>query len=270
LDPKVTVHYQPNHNTLIYASYSQGFKSGGFNAGFLSPAFKPERLKSYEVGLKTDLLDHRFRANLAGFYYDYSNLQVNITEGIQLITRNAAKAELYGLEGQFTFLPIDDLRISLNASYLHSEYKDYISPNPRLPGQGDPGVTLPATGAPAFDLSGNQLAYAPKYKLDGEIAYTIHSNAWAITPRASVTYTARTFFNQFEEYFVSQPAYAKGDVYLDIENKDWNLSVTLFVHNVTDKYYTTSGTVSSDFLGYQVVGALGAPRTFGATILKRF
>lgn len=270
LDPKVTVHYKPNQTTYLYATFSQGFKSGGFNAGFLSPPFRPEKLRSYEAGLKTDLFDRRFRANIAGFYYDYSNLQVNITEGIQLITRNAAKAALYGFEGQFTFLPVDDLRLNLNASYLHSEYKNYITPNPRLAGQGDPGVTLPATGQPAFDLSGNQLAYAPKYKLDAEIAYTIRSGAWEITPRGNVTYTSRTYFNQFEEAFVSQPAFTKFDVYLDIENKDWDMTLTAFVRNAGNKYYTTSGTVSSDFLGYQVVGAPGAPRTYGVTVIKRF
>lgn len=270
LDPKVTVHYKPNSDTLIYATFSQGFKSGGFNAGFLSPAFSPEKLRSYEAGLKTDLFDRRFRANVSAFYYDYGNLQVNITEGIQLITRNAAKASLYGLEGQFTFLPVDDLRLSLSTSYLHSEYKQYISPNPRLAGQGDPGVTLPGTGAPAFDLSGNQLAYAPKYKLDGEIAYTIHGGSWDITPRANATYTSRTFFNQFEESFVSQPGFTKFDLYLDVENKDLGISITAFARNLTNKFYTTSGTVSSDFLGYQVVGAPGAPRTYGVTAIKRF
>ncbi|QUT05781.1 TonB-dependent receptor [Sphingobium phenoxybenzoativorans] len=275
-DPKVTVHYQFTPQTMAYVTFSKGFKSGGFNAGFLQAPFSPEKLTMYEGGIKADLFDRRLRANVAAFYYDYSNLQVNITEGIRLITRNAAKAKLYGFEGQFTAVPVDDLRLNLNLSYLHSEYTNYLTPNPLFPGQSDPGVTIPDSanpggpGLPAFDLSGNQLAYAPKYKIDGEIAYTIHAGFADITPRANVTWTSRTYFSQFNEPWAEQPSYTKVDAFLDIENKDLGLSGTIFVRNLTNKYYETSGTVSSDFLGYQVVGALGAPRTYGVTLTKRF
>lgn len=275
-DPKITVHYQVTPRTLAYLTYSQGFKSGGFNAGFLQAPFAPEKLKSYEGGLKTELLNRRLRANLAAFYYDYSNLQVNITEGISLITRNAARAALYGLEGQFTALPTDDLRLTLNAAYLHSKYKQYITPNPLFPGQGDPGVTIPDSGnpggpgLPAFNLSGNQLPYAPRYKVEGEIGYTFHADSADITPRADSTWTSRTYFNQFNEPWAQQRAFAKVDVFLDLDNKALGLSFTAYVRNLTKKYYKTSGTVSSNFLGYQVVGALGAPRTYGLSATKRF
>ncbi len=129
---------------------------------------------------------------------------------------------------------------------------------------------MPSTGQPAFDLSGKQLAYAPKYKLDAEVGYTIHASKIDVTPRANVTWTSKTYFSQFNEPWAMQPAYAKLDLFLDVEDKDLGLSLTLFARNVTNKFYEMSATVSSDFLGYQVVGALGAPRTYGATLTKRF
>ncbi len=276
IDPKITLHYQLTPRTLTYLTYSQGFKSGGFNGGFLQAPFAPERLKSYEGGIKTELLNRRVRANIAAFYYDYSNLQVNITEGLSLITRNAAKAELYGLEGQFTALPTDDLRLTLNVSYLHSKYKSYVTPNPLFPDQGDPGVTIPDSsnpggpGLPAFDLSGKQLPYAPKYKLDGEIGYTFHASFADVTPRADATWTSRTYFNQFNEPWAQQRSYTKVDLFVDFDNKRLGLSASIFARNLGNKYYKTSGTVSSGFLGYQVVGALGAPRTYGLSVTKRF
>jgi iron complex outermembrane receptor protein len=271
-DPKLTVHYKFSDSIFGYASYSQGFKSGGFNPGFLQAPFNPEDIKAYEVGLKADMFNRRLRANVSGFWYDYKNLQVNVAEGVQLITRNAAAARLYGLEGQFTALPTDDLRIELSAAWLHSEYTDYISGDPSFPGQGDPGVFIPsASGStPAFNLSGNQLAYAPKFKIDGEIGYTFHTGFGDVTPRANVMWSDKIYFSQFNHPWVQQKARAEINLFLDYALLDSGWSATAFIRNVGNVTYKVAGTVFSDFIGYQVGGQLGAPRTFGLTVTKRF
>ena len=266
-DPKITVHYEFDDGIFGYATYSQGFKSGGFNFGYLQEPFAPEKIKDYEVGLKADLFDRRLRANIAGFWYDYTNLQVTVVEGIRTVTRNAAGAKIYGIEGQFTALPVDDLEMKLNFSWLHSEYTRYISPDPSLPGQGT--ITLP-DGTMAFDLRGNQLAYSPKYKIDGEIGYTFHTGAGDFTPRANIIWTDRVYFSQFNHPFVSQPSRTEVNLFLDYDSGDSGWSASLFVRNLTDKTYAVAATAASDFIGGQVVGQLGAPRTFGVSVTKRF
>ncbi|WP_171905797.1 TonB-dependent receptor [Sphingobium phenoxybenzoativorans] len=266
-DPKATIHYQFADTVFGYATYSQGFKSGGFNFGYLQTAFAPEKIKDYEVGLKADLFDRKLRANIAGFWYDYTNLQVTVVEGIRTVTRNAAGARIYGLEGQFTALPVDDLQLKLNLSWLHSEYTKYISPDPSLPGQGP--ITLP-DGTQAFDLRGNQLAYSPKYKIDGEIGYTIHTGAGDFTPRANVIWVDRIYFSQFNHPFVSQPSRTEVNLFLDYNSGDSGWSGGLFVRNLTNKTYGVAATAASDFIGGQVVGQLGAPRTYGLSVTKRF
>lgn len=257
-NPKVTLHYQVNDSVFTYATYSVGFKSGGFNIGGLQPPFNPEKLTNFEVGLKTDLFDHRLRANLAGFWYDYKNLQVNIVEGIQNITRNAAKARLYGVEADFTALPLDDLQLSLNASWLHSEYLDYVTPDP-----------LDPMGTP-LQLAGNQLNYAPKYKISGEAAYTFHSGIGDITPRINLLYIDRIYFDQFNHLFVSQKARTELNLYVDLVSDDTNWSVNLFVKNATNDLYESGGTLGAPIFNFAVTGLVGAPQTFGGSITRRF
>src|SRR3546814_2587247 len=64
----VSIQFKPGQNKLVYATYSQGFKSGGYSVGSRLPVFKPETLTNYEVGLKADWLDGDLRTNLAFFY----------------------------------------------------------------------------------------------------------------------------------------------------------------------------------------------------------
>ena len=78
LDPKVVLSYTPRTNLLLYASYSKGFKSGGFNLGGLQAPFNPEKITDYEVGIKADWLDKRLRTNVSGFWYDYTDLQASV------------------------------------------------------------------------------------------------------------------------------------------------------------------------------------------------
>jgi len=90
--------------------------------------FNPEKLTDYEGGLKTTLFDNRVRLNVAGFYYDYTDLQVQQIYGTTLITANAASAHIYGAEAELTAALTRALTIDGNASWLHARYVKYIGP----------------------------------------------------------------------------------------------------------------------------------------------
>ena len=121
-DPRVALEYQVSDNVFAYASFSKGFKSGGFNVGNLQPAFKPEEITDYEVGLKTELFDGRLRANVTAFWYDYTNLQVSVIRDTALLTENAASAELKGFEVELQAAPTPELRLNASFSYLDGTY----------------------------------------------------------------------------------------------------------------------------------------------------
>lgn len=257
-DPRISLSYQFSPRVIGYATYSQGFKSGGFNIGGTQPAFNPERIKDYEIGLKGDFLGGRLRTNVAAFYYDYSELQVNQTRGISLQTVNAASAKIKGVEAEITALPTANLRLTINAAYLDAYYTEFLTDDP---------ARLPLGG---LDLSGNRLNYAPKYKVGGSIAYTIPTSYGTFTPTADVNWTDRVYFTAYNTSRLSQPAYANLDLSIRWvgNNPDWTGS--LFVRNVTDKLYLASAGVNNPLLRYNRSGQVSAPRTFGVQVTRHF
>ncbi len=134
--PKVGVEYKPNDDLLLYASFTQGFKSGGFNGRGNSTEtigpYDPETANSYEIGLKSDWADNRVRLNLAGFYVDYQDKQEEIirtnpaTGATITIVDNAASVKIYGVEAEWTIIPVDGLTLSGTAAYLNAKYGEFV------------------------------------------------------------------------------------------------------------------------------------------------
>lgn len=129
--PRFAANYKVDENILFFASATRGFKSGGWNArgtvaNQLLP-FGPEKIWSYEAGLKSDLFTRRVRANLTFFYADVSNLQtpsalVAANGSITFLTRNFADYRNKGIEAEFTFLPVDGLNLYANFGYQDDKY----------------------------------------------------------------------------------------------------------------------------------------------------
>ncbi|MEO0981705.1 MAG: TonB-dependent receptor [Pseudomonadota bacterium] len=136
------------NDTLIYASYSRGFKSGGFNPPVdpnlisgVPETFDPESINAYEIGTKNTLLDGTLQASLAGFFYDYNGLQVGRIQARTSINENV-DARIWGLEGEFVWSPVEDLLFNLTASYLNTEITAFESEDPRDPTAGQAGHIL--------------------------------------------------------------------------------------------------------------------------------
>jgi iron complex outermembrane receptor protein len=258
LDPRFTLTYQFNPRVIAYVTYSKGFKSGGFNIGGVQDPFKPERITDYEAGVKGDFLNGRLRANVAGFHYDYSNLQVNVVKGTNLLTLNAANAKVDGVEAELTALPTTDLRISLNAAWLNARYTSFKTVDNSRPELGE------------LDLSGNRLNYAPKYKVGGTVAYTIASPYGEFTPTVDVTWTDKIFYTPYNTTLLVQPAHTNVDLSVRWTGKNSAWTGSVYVRNVTDKIYYSSGAIANPFVGYFHAGQPSAPRTFGVQITRHF
>jgi iron complex outermembrane recepter protein len=258
LDPKVTLSYQFAPTIFGYATYSRGFKSGGFNIGGLQPPFRPEKLTNYEIGLKTEMFDHKLRANLSAFIYDYKDLQVNIVEGIAIVTRNAAQAKVKGVEAEITALPVDGLKLSFDGSYLDAYYTKFSATEDAFPELGPQ------------NLAGNRLNYAPKWKVDGEIGYTFQTSFGPLTPRVQGTWVDRVYFSQFNRPNLSQPAHAELNFFINYETNNKLWSANFFLRNATNKVYITGATTSTGLIGYAITGQYSAPRTVGFQVTRHF
>ena len=131
--PRFAVNYRPNDDLLFFASATRGFKSGGWNARATAPSqllpFAPEKVWSYEAGIKSDLFDRRVRANITAFWLDVSDLQVlgglqnPATGALTFLTRNFADYRNKGVEAEFTFVPVDNLNLYLNVGYQDDNYR---------------------------------------------------------------------------------------------------------------------------------------------------
>lgn len=135
--PALTLSYDIDDNVNAYLRVASGYNSGLFNAragtraAFLTPADE-ENVVSYELGLKSELLDNRIRINAAAFYADYKDMQIstllaNVTEGAATVISNAGKAVIRGVELELLARATEKLTVGLNFGYTDFKYKEFIT-----------------------------------------------------------------------------------------------------------------------------------------------
>lgn len=167
LTPKLSVQAQWTPNLLQYVTWSRGFKSGGFDnratrLDLATLPFNPEKVTTYEGGLKATLFDRALRSNIAIFYNDYKDLQVSFYDPAYVGSRrgNAGKAHSWGVEIENDLRLTDAFSVQASGGYLKAIFDDYK-------GAGGNGI----------DADGNPLTNAPKYSLSGGATYSIPLDA---------------------------------------------------------------------------------------------
>ena len=182
---KIALEYDVNSDTMIYLSFTAGYKPGGTNLTYGSDAedgsfsamvfetFEPETVDSMEFGIKSDFYDGKARANIAVFSYDYENLQFQATDPIpyQGGVANIPESEMSGVEIEFTALATDNLTFDMNLGFIDSEVSsDFEVLDNVLAFQYFFGEE-----ALRYDLrenvNGNELAKTPDFTADISITY---------------------------------------------------------------------------------------------------
>lgn len=148
--------------TMVYGSLSRSYKSGGINppsfSGAFEETFDPEYINAIEIGAKNRLMDGRMQANFTYFWYDYDGLQ-----NTKIIDRTSVNeninAQIQGVEMEFTYVPVDNLRLDAFVSWLDTEITGGESIDPANPTNGNPNfVTVKNGGADVFIAPTNVLA----------------------------------------------------------------------------------------------------------------
>lgn len=132
--------------TLVYASYSRGYRSGGFNPpatvpGLYPTAFAPETIDAYELGTKNVLLDASLQANLTAWYYNYSGYQISTIINRTSINQNI-NSKLWGVEGEFFYAPTSNWQFNASFGYTNSNIQNTSLLDTQNPTQDDPSYTL--------------------------------------------------------------------------------------------------------------------------------
>lgn len=256
--PKFGAEFDLTSKTLIYASATNGFKSGTFNVGQVNPAINPEKIWAYEAGIKSRLLDNKLDITAAAFHYDYSDLQVNKILGLATLTTNAAAAKITGGEISANARVTPQFTLDANFTYLHSRFSEFLSVNPLTP------------EAAAIDLSSNPLPGSPKYSatVGGQYVLPLSEN-YELTLNADAAYQSRIYFSEFQDEVISQKGVTKINLSAKLSfNND--LSVTVWGKNVTDKLVYGNKILGIPLWGYPIYGNVEPPATYGATLAVRF
>ena len=278
--PKFGIEFDVTPSTMLYASYTEGFKSGTYNIGQVNPVIDPETIKAYEAGFKTRFLDNAVELTGAYFHYDYTDLQVNKIIAISTVTTNAASAKVDGFELAGTIRPAPGFRLDGTFNYLDSRFSEFFSTNPLYP--GGPGtaaydIWLAANASaptPIFggaggveqDLKGYQLPGAPKYSFTAGAQYDLDlNNGGMLTLRGDLSWASRVHFSEFNDDNLSQPSVTKVNAMLRYDSgKAWKVSI--WGKNLTNEYVQANETVTIALWGYPRYGAVEPPRTYGATV----
>ncbi len=252
---------------MTYVSYSQGFKSGGFNERYNAAppgnapiSFGAENANTWEVGAKLNPTP-RLRVNAALFNTSYDNIQMTYRLGVVPLLFNAGKATIKGGELEATWSPVTHLAIDISAGYLDSGF-DSITPPP-------PFGSVSPTATATID---SRLPFTPDWTTHAGVAYTfVLGSGWTVTPRVDSSYTGGQYFDAGNSAEISQTGGVtlwNGSIAAESPDARWRIS--LDGQNLGDKLYRVAGTSSlSTSSGYaEVINA--RPRTLSVSAQFRF
>ncbi len=233
--PRIGVEYQASNDMLLFASFSQGFKSGTFNprATTAEQAADPENVDSIEIGLKSEWLDNRLRANVTLFSLDHKDRQyISVLPGkdsTELNQRlgNIGSSTGQGIEAEFTYLATDELVFNASFGFIDSEFEEVLDTNPETGAIFDKSDTFTISNTPDFT-----------YNLGAN--YTIESSMGDFIVNASYYY--RDDYVLFEESsLLTQDGYGLLNASITWYDDDTDWSVGLHMKNLTDEEYMVGG-----------------------------
>jgi iron complex outermembrane recepter protein len=267
--PRLVVNYEASDDINVYASATRGFKSGGFNLLAIQPGFAPEKVWSYEAGLKTRFAGGAGSLNANVFYADYKDIQVGQIVNLQSVLTNAAAATLKGAEVELAYRTPTGFDAGATLAYLDAKYDQFCTGDPTQP---TAPISAGCTAANPIDLAGNQFPRAPKWTLSGTLGYTADlGGSGDLGIRLDARYQSRTFFTQFNRPLIAQKGYTVVNGRVTWTSDSEKFSVGAFVNNLFDKTYFTEILESGAFNPQLVAqGYVAPPRTYGVTASVAF
>jgi iron complex outermembrane receptor protein len=257
--PRFSIRYSFSDDANIYATYSKGFKSSVLDSVSLTnDVANPERLDSFEVGVK-----YRNRGaslNVAAFYYNYDNLQVQFFNGARTLLGNASSAKIYGLEFDGSIMLTDELKVSSAASWIPSaKYGSF-------PGGVDFALPLTAGGLQqvVVDLTDDRLLKTPRFTGNIGLAYSKQLRAGTVEANFNA-YTSSSF-NWTPLRRIQTKAYTQFNAQIGFRPANSGFGVSVWGKNLGNKAVIQGATPSSNADGV----TYGAPRQIGITVDYRF
>jgi iron complex outermembrane recepter protein len=247
-------------DVLAYLSFNTGFKSGGFNAGPVgSPPYSPEKVKTYELGVKSDLFD-RVRLNVAAFYNDYTEIQIQELLGGSIGVVNGPSAKIYGGEADVSARISEGLTLTSAVTALSPTFGTFLGCH----------ITPAGGGIPAIlngDCSHNQVPLAARASANAGLDYTVRNVLGGdVTLNGHAYYTSKFYWDVGNNYFQGGYTTFGASAFWTDPGSHW--TVRLYGSNLGNKLVATwvginetAGNINEQYLD---------PRLFGVTFGYKF
>lgn len=276
-----SLQWQATDDVFLYAKFSKGYRPGGFDASGVAGAYGPERLYSKEIGAKTEfgIGDVAVRLNVAGFWDEFKDLQrftlVGASGGSVTAVTNAAAATIKGIEVEGMIIPIPELRLGINYSYLDAKYDtgSYTAAEISRACPADPLTQAPDT---SIFCPLSPYARTPKHMFTLTARYTLPTSpsfgnlsvggSWFYTD--SAWSTATSYINPGS--LIPSYSIVNADVtWRSVAGSDFDLS--LFATNLLNEEYQISESSSVYFGGSGLAfGQYGEPQMYGVRLRYNF
>ena len=222
---KLALTQQLNKQNSVYYSFSRGYKSGGYNAGYTtSPEqafdseYQAEKLNAYEIGSRHNFWQHKARLHLAVFYYDYQDQQVfiNMTTGTAPyhVLKNAGDSTIYGLDVELKMNPNEALALGMNIGYL---------PKANIGSYQDGDISV----------DDNRLPFTSQWNVSGSLRHEVEFLSGSLVSQLDFSFQSGFYFDQNENPYTEQKSFTvwHGSVTYQASNE---LALTLWGKNLTN------------------------------------
>jgi iron complex outermembrane receptor protein len=253
---RASAEYDVTDTSMIYVSYSEGFKSGGANYADCNPPWNPETIEAKEIGYKASFADGSTSLRAALFFYDYADFQVLQVLDLAGIVKNAGDADISGLEVELTSAWGENWTINTGMTLLETEYGFFLNTDGLRP------------GAP-YQNEGNPLNNAPDTSLNLGLTYEAALSSGAnLSISLDTAHRSRVYFREFGLKEDSQSAYTIINFNANWESADRGFSARVFVNNLTDEEHITGMKGLQTTYGRQ--GTWNMPRQVGIEVTRFF
>jgi len=281
---RIGADWKPREGLLAYVSISQGYRGVAFNGqAFGDPSqvtfADPEKLTSYELGLKTELGNRRGIFNATLFHYDYKNQQFldafPLPDGVGtgFRTTNAPQARIDGAEFELRGKVNPDLEMGATLGLMHSKYVD-LTLNQGLCVVA-PAVPGGPCAVPRVCCVGNQLIQAPDYDASIDVNWRVAQfSAGDLHLLANANFYGKQYFDAFNTERDAQGAYGVANARVSFESTGRRgYVIGAWIKNITNRQYLAYALNQKDAdtgaIGFDYA-LVGEPRTYGADVTYRF
>lgn len=261
--PKVGVQLHPSDDVMVYGSWSRGYKTGGWTTRLsnplpFAPDFDEEKAQSFEVGLKSTLLDRRLQLNLAAFTTKYDGIQLNFQQGVSPTVQNAGTARIKGFEAEAIVAPASGLTISASLGYTDSFYTSVL-----------PQAVVAANPFQAGTLVGADLPKSPHWKFNLSPRYKVDlGDKGAVVLLADFTHTSSLWNDTERTYLLKRPGLDTLNASVTYQSPSDNWEVTVGGTNLTNERYIVTG--QAQIAGGQIYGTWSRPTEWYAKLGVKF